>query len=125
LVCPVSESFCDFCVCLQAQGCTCGPGKTFSKVVVNLGDGATEVNWGQGIGFCALSRAMSGDCVGINGDVTYSRLQRITTGKVRNTFLQEDKRLQDIHAQTLHANAHLDFEALVDWAYSFLEQRDV
>ena len=116
---PLKLAYC--MTCHKAQGCTCGPGKPFSKVVVNLGDGATEVSWGHGIGFCALSRAMSGDCVAIDGDVTLSRLQRITCGKVRNTYLQEDTRLKAMHEATVKENHDLDFDSLVEWAYNFID----
>ena len=112
---PLKLAYC--MTCHKAQGCTCGPGKAFSKVVVNLGDGATEVSWGHGIGFCGLSRGVSGECVAVDGDVTLSRLQRITSGKVRNSYLQEDTRLKALHVATEQQNSDLDFDFLVQWAF--------
>lgn len=114
---PIRLGFC--LTCHKAQGFTCGPGHMYERVVFNMGPANTE-NWGAGLGFVGSSRCTCADYLAFDGNLTGTRVERITKGKTVEKVRQEDQRLHRLHAQTVRQFAGEDYEELVDWALSYI-----
>ena len=105
-----------FCVTgHKSQGFTCGLGCVYESVVVNLGPESVE-SWAPGYAFVTSSRPKRADDFAIHGDLTGSRVERITKGKVVDKVRLEDRRLQQMHVRTAIQFQNDNYEHLVDWA---------
>ena len=70
-----------FCVTgHKSQGFICGLGCVYESVVVNLGPESVE-SWAPGYAFATSSRPKRADDFAIHGDLTGSRVKRITKGE--------------------------------------------
>lgn len=118
---PIKVGFC--LTCHKAQGFTCGCGQVYERVVVNLGPESVET-WGSGLGFVASSRCTSPNFLAFNGDLTGSRVERITKGKAVDKVREEDKRLMSLHERTVTQLQGQDYETLVDWALTYIQNQN-
>ena len=114
---PLKLGYC--LTCHKAQGFTCGPGQTYTRVVLNMGPASTE-GWGSGLGFVGSSRSTSAEYLAFDGNLTGTRVERITKGKKVEKVRLEDDRLQRLHERTCREFQGENFEELVDWALEYI-----
>lgn len=111
---PLKTAFC--LTCHKAQGCTCGKGHAFSRVMVDLGDSKTE-SWAANLGFVALSRATEGSRVAVCGELSLNRVQQMTAGSVVQMVRKEDTRLRSMHEMLRQRQQTAEsFESTLRWA---------
>jgi len=69
----------------------------------------------------AASRATCADAMSFEGDVTGSRVERITRGKTVDAVRAEDRRLKQLHTLTAERLKGESFLDLVDWAFQRIQ----
>ena len=106
---------------VKAQGFTCGPGHQYERVVLNMGPDSTE-SWAAGVGFVGCSRCTEGAYLALDGDLTGTRVEKITKGARVAKVRLEDERLRRLHDQTEHECRGEAYEDLVDWALEYIDQ---
>ena len=116
-MCPIKLRFC--VTGHKSQGFTSGLGCVYASVVVNLGPESVE-SWTPGNVFVTSSRTERADDFTIHGDLTESRVKRITKEKVVDKVWLENRRLQQMHIRTVIQFQNENYEYFVDWDFDHI-----